>query len=643
MGASMNELQFEELGLRVGLEIHRQLDTANKLFCKCPTRLSGKSATTTFLRRLRPTQSEMGQIDPAALFEFHKGLIIIYESDEETSCLVEMDEEPPGELNPEAIEIGLTLATLLNSKILDEIHVMRKIVIDGSNTTGFQRTCLLAIGGRIDVDGTQVKIEQVCLEEDAARKVSTAESTVRYHIDRLGIPLLEVSTAPTIKSPIQAMNVAKAIGSIMKATGKVKRGLGSIRQDLNVSIREGALVEIKGVQELELIKKVVELEVQRQISLLEIKKELARRRVTPSDLISRYWEVTDIFTETKCNLIKKAISNGGIVRAVLLKGFRGLLGKQLSSGLSLGMEMSSRASFWGGVDRIFHTDELPAYGISQAEVDLLRERTCATELDCVVFVADTPRKVADSLEAVLERAKEALMGVPEETRMAMPDGTTRYMRPRPGSARMYPETDVPVVPNTKELLSRVRQSLPLPPEALATRLIQKYKINKKLAMQLVDSEYAQTFEKIASSMSIPASFVATVLTEGMKAMERNGIPVRNLSESQLIESFTVVDRGLAAKEAIQEILRCIALKEVATGYEAVKRLGLTMLSEAQLEDLIRSRVDEKLVAESGQAAFGKLMNLIMGEVRGRADPLVVREKLRKIIEDITKRHATGNR
>jgi glutamyl-tRNA(Gln) amidotransferase subunit E (EC 6.3.5.7) len=61
---------------------------------------------------------------------------------------------------------------------------------------------------------------------------------------------------------------------ILRSTGKVKRGLGTIRQDINISIREGARVEIKGVQELDLIAEVVRREVCRQVSLLEIREEL---------------------------------------------------------------------------------------------------------------------------------------------------------------------------------------------------------------------------------------------------------------------------------------------------------------------------------------------------------------------------------
>ncbi len=244
----MSKINYGEVGLKIGLEIHQQLDTQRKMFCSCPTRLFLGEPSKTVLRRLRPTQSELGQVDPAAMFEFQRGRMVLYEMDHETSCLVEIDEEPPHELNRESIETVLTISLLTKSVLIDEIQVMRKIVIDGSNTTGFQRTCIVALNGSIEVEDTTIPINQICLEEDAARKTGEKGPVVRYRLDRLGIPLVEVTTAPVIFTPRQAQEVALAIGRILRATRKVKRGLGTIRQDLNVSLKEGALTEIKGVQ-----------------------------------------------------------------------------------------------------------------------------------------------------------------------------------------------------------------------------------------------------------------------------------------------------------------------------------------------------------------------------------------------------------
>jgi glutamyl-tRNA(Gln) amidotransferase subunit E len=449
------EIDYEKIGLKVGLEIHQQLDTKAKLFCQCKPELFKEPPEITFLRRLRPTQSELGQIDPAAYFEFQKGIKILYEANSETSCLVEMDEEPPHPLNMEAVEIALTVALMLNAKPVEEIHVMRKTVIDGSNTTGFQRTCVIALNGKIKIANKTVPIQHISLEEDAARKMGEEEGNIiRYRIDRLGIPLIEIATAPVINTPKEAGEVALAIGKILRATGKVKRGLGTIRQDLNISIPNGALTEIKGVQELELLPLVVEYEVQRQLNLIKISQELKAIGAKEEELKEEYYDVTEVFKQTKCKVIQKALNKNQKVLAIKLPKFKNFLKRELIPNLRLGTEMADRAKFWGRVGGIFHTDELPAYGITTQEIEELKIAVRASEEDAIVFVADNPENAKEALKAVLERAKETLKGVPEETRAANPDGTTRYMRPRPGAARMYPETDIPPTQITEDHIKK---------------------------------------------------------------------------------------------------------------------------------------------------------------------------------------------
>ena len=401
-------IDYAKVGLKVGLEIHQQLNVDSKLFCSCPPELFKEDPEITFLRRLRPTQSELGQVDPAAYFEFQKGVKILYEANKTSSCLVEMDEEPPHPINVDAVEVVLTASLMMNMQPVDEVHVMRKTVIDGSNTTGFQRTCIIALDGWIKVGEKTIPMQAASLEEDAARKTGTQDEgkTIRYRIDRLGIPLIEVATAPVIYSPMEAQEVAFAIGRILRDTGKVMRGLGTIRQDLNVSLPNGALIEIKGVQELELISKVVEYEVQRQLGLISVKEELAKRGVKAEDLKQEFVDVTDIFKETKCKVIRKAVDKNQKVMAVKLPKFAGLLKRELMPDFRVGTELSDRAKFWGRVGGIFHTDEMPNYGITPEEVDALRKAVGAGESDAVVFVADTAENVLDALKAVVERAQE---------------------------------------------------------------------------------------------------------------------------------------------------------------------------------------------------------------------------------------------
>ncbi|MCD6446115.1 Glu-tRNA(Gln) amidotransferase subunit GatE [Candidatus Bathyarchaeota archaeon] len=629
------EVNYEKLGLKVGLEIHQQLDTSTKLFCNCKPQLFKGEPEITFLRRLRPTQSELGQVDPAAYFEFQKGLKILYEANSETSCLVEMDEEPPHPLNMEAVETVLTVALMMNAELVDEIHVMRKTVIDGSNTTGFQRTCIIAMNGEIKVGEKTVPIQTICLEEDAARKTGREGNLIRYRIDRLGIPLIEVTTAPVIHSPKEAEETALTIGKILRATGKVKRGLGTIRQDLNISIENGALIEIKGVQELELLPLVVKYEVQRQLNLIKISEELKKIGVKEEDVKEEFFDVTEIFRNTKCKVIRKALSQDKIVLALKLPKFKGFLKRELVPNFRLGTEMADYARFWGKVGGIFHTDELPAYGITKEEVEALRRKVKTENQDAIVLVADSPENAKDALKAVAERARQAIRGVPEETRAANPDGTTRYMRPRPGAARMYPETDIPPIKITKELLEKIKTALPELPEQKLKRLIENYGLNMKLANQIMDSEYAELFEIIVKETKVQPTTVAVFLTETMKALKREGVQIEKVSKDKIIEMFRLLGKGELFKEAMQEIFVWLSKHEKESVQNAIKALNLKALSKEELEKIINDtiRSNEKIVKENKAKAFGLIMGIVMKEVRGKADASTVSQLIRQKLSE----------
>ncbi len=586
-------------------------------------------------RRLRPTQSELGQIDPAVLFEFHKGRTIKYEADSETTDLVELDEEPPHRLNEEAIDIALTITALFNARPMDEIHVMRKVVIDGSNTTGFQRSAIISLNGRLSIDGKEIPIQQITLEEDSGRKTGENKSSVTFRLDRLGVPLIEVSTGADINHPEEASKVAFAIGKLLRATKSVKRGLGSIRQDLNVSIKNGALTEIKGVQELELVSKVIELEVQRQISLLQIRDVLRTRNLKPAGFSDNFVDLTEQLSSSQSKVIQSVLKNGGLVLGTRLPGFKGLLKRELMPGVRLGTELAKRAVFWGRVGGIVHSDELPGYGMSEIEVEGIYRRLECGSADAFVLIADSSENAIDGLNAVVERAKEALSGVPEETRTANPDGTTQYMRPRPGAARMYPETDVPPVQISSERIKRIADNLPRMPEELAKELGSKYEIGPKLASQLVNSDYLGTFEEIVTdAKGVAPSFVATVLTESLRSLARERVPVENVKDSHLKEVFDLVAGGKTAKESLLEILKWLSSNPDANAEDALRALKLGMLTNEELGGIISKALESNrsLLNENGTKALGKMMNLVMGEVRGRADPKLVTELLRTQLE-----------
>ena len=278
-------MDYEKLGFKSGLEIHQQLE-GKKLFCSCPTlNLRNTTPDIIFERKLRAVIGETGEVDKAAAFEMAKGKKFIYEGDSKDCCLIEMDEEPPHPINPEAIQVALEVALLLNAKIVDEIQVMRKTVVDGSNTTGFQRTALIAYDGVLTTSKGIVKIPIICLEEEACQKLGDSKEAVKYRLDRLGIPLIEIATAADIKNPEHAKEVAEKLGMILRSTGKVKRGIGTIRQDVNVSIKGKNRIEIKGFQDVKSMAKIIEKEIERQIKLSK-KEEPHVRKVEPDGTTS---------------------------------------------------------------------------------------------------------------------------------------------------------------------------------------------------------------------------------------------------------------------------------------------------------------------------------------------------------------------
>jgi glutamyl-tRNA(Gln) amidotransferase subunit E len=520
---------------------------------------------------------------------------------------------------------------------MDEVHVMRKVVIDGSNTTGFQRTAIISLNGKLNVDGKEIPIQQISLEEDSGRKTGETKNTVIFRLDRLGVPLIEIATGAVISDPEEGGRVALAIGQVLRATKHVKRGLGSIRQDLNVSIRDGALIEVKGVQELELVSKAVELEVQRQTTLLQIREELRIRGVKASDLHEEFLDLTDTLAQSQSKIIQTAIKQGGRVEGVKLVGFAGLLKRELMPGIRLGTEMAKRAAFWGRVGGVFHSDELPNYGMTQPEVEAIAGKLGCRTNDAFVVIADTRDNVLDGLKAVVERAREATIGVPEETRTANADGTTHYMRPRPGAARMYPETDVPPAQISPERTNRIKHELPKMAEELAMELQSKYELSPKLALQLVNSEYSDTFaEMIRTARGVAPSFLATVLTESLRSLARDHVPVENLEENQLKDAFRLVAEGKTAKESVIEILKWLAVHPTEHAQAAVEQLNLGMMPKTELTAIISKVLDSNrsFVQQNGSKALGKMMNLIMAEVRGRADPRLVTEMLRTQLEQV---------
>ncbi len=614
-------MEYEEVGLKVGLEIHQQLDTSTKLFCTCPTKLREvKEAKEEFVRYLRPSKSELGEIDRAALEESKVKKRFRYKSYDST-CLIEEDEEPPRKLDQEALEIALEISGLLDMDPVDQAHVMRKIVIDGSNTTGFQRTSLIATNGKIDTQEGEVGIDSLCLEEESARKLENTtvsdQEEIIYSLDRLGIPLIEIGTKPDIKTPNQAQETAEKLGEILRSTLKVKRGLGTIRQDLNVSVRKGSRTEIKGVQDLDSIGEIVEKEMERQITLLDISDKLNKKNAD----IGESKDISYIFEDTDSDIINKNLESGGIVKGILVRGFKGLLGREIQEGKRLGTEMSERAQK-RGAGGIFHTDELPKYGIKQDEIDKIFEEFNAKKEDAVVFVADSEKTANKAIEAIKERASQAMQGVPEETRQANDDSTTSYLRPLPGAARMYPETDVSPVDLPKNI-----QTPPLLSER-AEQYKKEHGLNKDLAERIAFGEKVKIYEK-AVKKGINPMLIAQTLENTLIELRRDGIDVEKLEDDDILKVLELVEKDEIAKEGVPDLLRSVS--EGKKIDKAIKELGLDSAGREKVEEVVDKIIEQNknMVEEKGQEAFGALMGDVMEELRGKADGEVVSEVLRE--------------
>ncbi|MDI6707541.1 MAG: Glu-tRNA(Gln) amidotransferase subunit GatE [Candidatus Thermoplasmatota archaeon] len=604
-------IDYEKLELKVGLEIHQQLDT-KKLFCSCSSKLYD-NYNYEIVRMLRPTQSELGEVDKAAIEEAKKKLRFKYQITDNT-CLVELDEEPPQQPNQEAIEIALTIAKILKSEIIDEINFMRKIVIDGSNTAGFQRTALIATGGEIK----GIKIQTICLEEDAARKISEEEKFVVYRLDRLGIPLIEIATSPQITTPEKVKETAENIGLLLRAT-KVKRGLGTIRQDLNISIKGGARVEIKGVQELNSIPPVIENEVKRQLKLIEIKEELAKRNV---ELKGEVCQVTDIFKATKCKIFQNKAIWG-----VKLEGLSNLLGAKEAR---LGRELARRVKHL--VKGIIHSDEeLSSYGISEEEQSAVRTKLGILEKDAFVLIAGEEKVAKQAIAEILKRARECLRQVPEEVRRALPDNTTEYMRPIPGEARMYPETDIkPII--TKEYIKKLQ--IPELPENKIKRFCKEYKISEEQARQLVYQGYDEQYEKFVKLYK--RSVIARTFLSTIPELAAQGLDINKITEDFLQSVFEALAQKKFAKEAVPQIMACM-LKEDLPLEKAIERTGLAAISQKELVKIINDILSSKKeLIRQGDKAFAPLMGLVMEKVRGRIDGKLVARILKSKLTTIIK-------
>ncbi|MGC8663674.1 MAG: Glu-tRNA(Gln) amidotransferase subunit GatE [Thermoplasmata archaeon] len=601
---------------KAGLEIHQQLDT-KKLFCSCDSYLSD-NVLGEFIRTLRPVQSEMGEYDAAALMESLRERTFIYQITE-NSCLVEMDEEPPHEVNKEALELAIEISLMFHCKIVDEIHFMRKLVIDGSNTSGFQRTALIGINGYIDTEFGRISIPSVCLEEEAARKIDEKEGQALYRLDRLGIPLVEITTGADMTEPLQVKKIAQIIGYVLRSTGKVKRGIGTIRQDLNISI-DTTRVEIKGVSRLSLIDKIVKYEMERQNMLIELSKEISKRKISKDSF--KVEDLTDILKNTESKIIRNGIAKGGRVMGIALSGYRGML---KSEKFRLGRELAEVVKVLG-IPGIFHSDELPNYGISAEEVKKISEFFNLDKNDAFLMLVSEPGKAQKGLKYIIERIKQARNGVVPETRGPKDDGTTEFLRPLPGKERMYPETDVPPIRLDENAIKKIEKSLPKSYEEKVKETMETYSLSKQQAEQIINENMDETFRKIYSVYQ-DGNVVFRTIFNTLPELESSGFDIGKVSLEILEEIFKTLAENKIVKDAIPFVLENY-LKNNKLDFIKFKAMD-----DQELENTIKKviKANEDLISKEN--AEQVLMGKIMKDINGRAEGSKVNEILRRILKE----------
>jgi len=579
-----------------GLEIHQRL-SGRKLFCSCiPKEEAGNSEK--FTRRLHIVRSELGEVDAASAAEASRSRTFSYNAPAPSTCLVESDEEPPHPLSPEALHAALTICSLLSSHAVDELHIMRKNVIDGSNTSGFQRTAIAGMGGSITTPSGKLPIQTICIEEESAGIVEGKDGQASYDLTRLGIPLVEIATSPDLHSGKDAQDAAFAIGTLLRKTGMVSRGIGTIRQDVNISIPNGARVEIKGVQDLSLISLTVDLEVARQEKLIAILNE-AKSRLNGTLPLESIFDITDIFSNTACQMISKALKGKARVLALPLPKFDGLLGIEISPGRRFGSELADYARAYG-VRGLVHSDEsMEKYGISDDEISELRMVLSLKQGDAFLLVVADEKKARAALSAAFGRAIN--FSIVEETRRANPDGTSSYMRPLPGRARMYPETDVRPVAITTEMLSAAKKSAAAISEAEKETKDALSSLNTELSAQLSSAKGLLSHSPAHKSRApspelsvyltaldsgIDGKLVASTITNTLQSLKREGANTRALDEERLLSVLASCQDGIFAKAAMQDILREMCKSAETTPQSAAASLSLQKITGSKLAALI---------------------------------------------------------
>ena len=562
--------------LKCGFEWHVQLDT-NKLFCSCPSLLRDEGKEVEIKRSFKATMGEGGDIDVTARFEEGRGNNVIYEAPLESSCLVEADEEPPHEINKEALRIGLEVANALNCKqVFNEIIFMRKVIIDGSNTSGFQRTALIAMNGNFKAKDKSIGIATINLEEDSARRVADEGETARFKLDRLGMPLVEIATELIETDEKELKEIAEEFGRFTRLF-KVKRGIGTIRQDVNLSIEGGSRVELKGFQDIRHMDKVIVNEAERQRALLKLIKDKGYLSQYLENI--DYKELNNYLGDTKSELIRGGIKSNKTILSIKFRNFKGLFGYRLCEDKRFGSEISDylRALFGAG---IIHSDELPAYGITQTDIEKIKKEMKLDDEDAFLITIIKPEEKEKVIKAIISRIRSLLTSVPMEVRAVNEDGTSSFLRPIGGKDRMYIETDLPIIEVPRDILNESAKFKGFDVESLKS----KYGLNDDTFNLLIKANKLELALKLNRELNLDFNTITKVMVADLTYIHRK-LSI-DLDEKAAIDVLRSISKGAITKEASTSILERLAINEFKSVDEAVDKLNLRKLDKNALKKAI---------------------------------------------------------
>jgi len=630
--SEMTAKDYAELGLKVGLEIHQQVLTQKKLFCRCPAGLYNKEFDAEILRHMRPTLSELGEYDGTALMEYKTKKEIIYQINHQSVCTYEMDDTPPFEINDQALDIALEIAMLLNYKLVDEIHIARKQYLDGSIPTGFQRTTIVGIDGWIPFKNRKINLIQLGLEEDACREISDVGHQRVYITDRLGMPLIEMVTGPEMYTPQEVAEVANLLRYLVRSTGKVRTGIGAARQDVNVSITGSTRVEIKGVHRIPLIPILIYNEVMRQKALLDIKKELKVRGITSETFRAESSDVTQLVANSTWDPIRMALERGEQVHAVNLRNFVGILSHPTQTGKVFSKEISDRVRVIACLSRLPNilTSESTEETIESFTWNKIRKKIKATSRDSIILVWGNAQDTDMAVQEITLRAREAISGVPNETRQALVDGTNGFERILPGPDRMYPDTDLPPIEILPVRIEKLAQNVP---EQIWQRekKYKKWDLPKHLQTLIARSTKAPLFEKMVDAYSTPPVWIARFLFELSRFWQRKGYKNSQIQDSDWHSLFKLADSHPALLEKGKDLLETYMDEHVP-----FEKLLKKFQKNNQLSKNLEKKIKEVIHQFQGKVKPGNAYKFYMGQImsdfRGVIPGKTVGKKLTEFLE-----------